>query len=98
MNIDNKLDLLKQIKEVDAPPYLLTRIRQQMQNTGAAQAPIKWKWAFAFAAIFILALNISIFLKTSDNNNQSENGTKKAGLENVIKSMNLTTTNELYHE
>ena len=98
MNIDNKLDLLKQIKEVDAPPYLLTRIRQQIQSAGAAQAPVKWKWAFAFAAIFILALNISIFLNATDNYNRSENVSKKAGLENVISTMNLTTTNELYHE
>ena len=98
MNIDNKLDLLKQIKEVDAPPYLLTRIRQQIESSGAAQAPVKWKWAFAFAAVFILAFNISILLQTTANNKQSENITKKAGLENVISTMNLTTTNDLYHE
>ena len=30
MNIDHKLDALKKIKQVEAPPFLLTRIKQQI--------------------------------------------------------------------
>jgi hypothetical protein len=93
MNIDNKLDLLKQIKEVDAPPFLLTRIRQRINNPGNAEAPVKWKWAFALTFVIILAFNISILLTSAasaiKNNNE---------VENVVNAMNLSTKNDLYNE
>lgn len=95
MNIDNKLDLLKQIKEVDAPPFLLTRIRQQIDNLNNVEAPVKWKWAFAASAMLILGLNVSIFFKSDST---SASAGKNAGIENVVKSMNLTSTNNFYNE
>lgn len=95
MNIDNKLDLLKKIKEVDAPPFLLTRIRQQIENLNNVEAPVKWKWAFAVSAVLILALNISI-LFTSSGKTVTTN--KADGIESVVSSMNLTNTNQLYNE
>jgi len=95
MNIDNKLDLLKQIKEVDAPPFLLTRIRQQIANLNNVEAPVKWKWAFAASAILILALNVSIFFKSDETTASTGKNTE---IENVVKSMNLTNSNNLYNE
>lgn len=92
MNIDNKLDLLKQIKDVDAPPFLLTRIRQQIQNLENVEAPVKWKWAFAISAVLILALNVSILFKSTDTQ------TAKPGIENVVKALNLSSANNLYNE
>lgn len=92
MNVDKKLDLLKQVKEVDVPPFLLTRIRQRIQSLGDKEAPVKWKWAFAFSAIVLLALNLSILFK------QTGNEEKKAGIEEVVTTMHLSTSNELYHE
>ncbi len=91
-NIDNKLDLLKQIKEVDAPPFLLTRIRQGIDNLHNAEAPVKWKWAFAIISIFLLLLNLSIFFKTPATTN------KKAGIESLVTTLNLSTSNSLYNE
>ncbi|MBL0024085.1 MAG: hypothetical protein WBP08_02795 [Saprospiraceae bacterium] len=93
INIDNQLDLLKQIKEVDAPPFLLTRIRQQIQNLDDVEAPVQWKWAFALTSIAILALNISIFFTSA--NTEIKNTT---GIETVISSMHLATTNSIYNE
>ena len=91
MNIDNKLDALKRIKQVDAPPFLLTRIKQQIQNLGNVPAPVKWKWAFAGSAIIILVLNVSILLK-------EDSSQESSGIETVASSMNLTNTNALYNE
>lgn len=71
MNVDKKLDLLKQVKEVDVPPFLLTRIRQRIQSLGDTEAPVKWKWAFAFSAIVLLALNLSILFKQTGNEEKS---------------------------
>lgn len=93
MNIDNKLDLLKQIQEVDAPPYLLTRIRQQLQNLDNIEAPVKWKWTFAFSSVVILALNLSVFFKQVDVSREDN-----TGIETVVNSMNLVTTNNIYNE
>jgi hypothetical protein len=93
MSIDKKLDLLKQIKEVEAPPFLLTRIRHRINHPGNAEAPVKWKWAFALTSVVILALNISILLTSA------ASATKKnTGVENVVNAMNLSTQNDLYNE
>ncbi len=96
MNIDTKLDLLKQISEVDAPPFLLTRIRQQIQNMANAEAPVKWKWAFALTSIIILLFNFSILLKTGEPVEKQD--TQNSGIEKVINSMNLSTSNQFYHD
>lgn len=93
MNIDEKLNLLKQIKEVDAPPFLLTRIRQRIDSLGNAEAPVKWKWAFALTSVAILALNTFILLTSSTSATKNN-----AGVENVVKAMNLSTQNDLYNE
>jgi hypothetical protein len=93
MNIDSKLDLLRQMKEVDAPHFLLTRIRQQINNLQYAEAPVKWKWGFAVTSVVILSLNISIFFASSSSATKKNNG-----IENIVSSMNLSTTNDLYNE
>ncbi len=91
MNIDNKLDALKKIKTVDAPPFLLTRIKQRIQNLENVPAPVKWKFGFVASALIIIVLNVSVFLKSGSTTNNS-------GIDTVVSTMNLTNTNELYHE
>jgi hypothetical protein len=93
MNIDDKLDLLKNIKKVDAPPFLLTRVKQQIHNLSNVEAPIKWKWAFALTSVFIIMLNITIYFKSNIAYEK-----KTTGVENVINGMNLSTKNDLYNE
>jgi hypothetical protein len=93
MDLNKKLDLLKQITEVDAPPFLLTRIKHQLRNVQQAEAPVKWKWAFAVTSIVILLLNISMLFTSSFS------GTKKnTGIESIVRTMNLSTENDLYNE
>ena len=91
MNIDHKLDALKKIKQVEAPPFLLTRIKQQIQNLQNAAAPVKWRWAFAVSAVVIIALNLSVFFSSNIT-------TKSNGIETVVSSLQLTNTNALYNE
>ncbi|EOR94467.1 hypothetical protein ADIARSV_2313 [Arcticibacter svalbardensis MN12-7] len=93
MNMDDKLDLLKQIKEVDTPPFLLTRIRQRIETLYDVEAPVKWKWTFAVASFAILVLNISIFLNLVNTTEE-----KTAGIETVVNSMNIASTNNIYNE
>ena len=93
MDFNKKLEVLKQIKEVDAPPFLLTRIKQQIQNLQHTQAPAKWKWAFAFTSVLLLLFNISILIKSSALSNK-----KNSGVENIINSLSLSAANDLYND
>ena len=95
MPIEDKLDLLKQIKKVDAPPFLLTRIRQQIGMSGYSEAPAKWKWAITCSFLLILALNMTILVKT---NQLQKNTVKNTDIEKMIKVMNLTNPNDFYNE
>jgi hypothetical protein len=94
MDINKTLDLLKQIKQTEAPPFLLTRIKQQLQNLQHTEAPVKWKWAFAVSLIIILALNIS----TLSNSSGTIPVTENTEAQNIVNSLNLSTQNDFYNE
>jgi hypothetical protein len=91
MDIEKKLDLLKNIQSVDEPPFLLTRIRQRIQSLELAPAPRSWKWALALAGATILVLNLGIIFKTV-------NTPKNTSVEAIAVSMNLSSGNNLYDE
>lgn len=93
MDLNKKLEGLKRIKEVDAPPFLYTRIQQQIQNLLQQEAPAKWKWAFALTAFMMLLINISILVRSS-----APATKENSGVENMVNGMGLSTTNDLYHE
>jgi hypothetical protein len=93
MDIDNKLDLLKKIRKMDAPPFLFTRIKQQVNNLSSIEASIKWKWAFALGLLFILTCNLSVIFKS---NIFIES--KHASVKNLINDMNLSSKFDLYNE
>ncbi len=92
MNIDQKLEQLKQVQQVEAPHFLLTRIRQRIDNIHHAEAPLKWRWAFVSVGVLLLVLNLSIFLKVNKDRKQ------QPGIESYINAMNLSTSNDIYHE
>jgi hypothetical protein len=94
MNIDKKLDVLKQMKEAEAPPFLLTRIRQRIEALNSTAAPVKWKWTIAVSFILILAINLSAFFNTGNDITAKKN----AAVQNIVSSMNLSTANDLYNE
>ena len=89
MNIDHNLDALKKIEQVGAPPFLLTRIKQQIRNL--ENAPVKWRWAFAVSATVIITLNLSVFFS-------NDISTKTNSIETVVSSMQLSNSNTLYNE
>ncbi len=91
MNIDEKLDLLRKIDRVEAPPFMLTRIMQQVKSSNVTPAPSTWRVAFVAIAIVILSLNVSIFFKASSTETND-------GIGEVVSSMELLTTNELYYD
>jgi hypothetical protein len=91
MDIDKKLDLLKNIQSVEEPPFLLTRIRQRIQSLELLPAPRSWKWTMALAGAVILVLNLGVIFKTA-------NTPKNTSVESIAVSMNLSSGNTLYDE
>ena len=89
MKMDQELDKLKQIRRVDPPPFLFTRIRAGIDALTNAPAPLKWKLAFAGMAVLLIALNAGILFRSGPSSSQ---------LEQVANAMQLSGSNELYHE
>ena len=91
MNIDDQLDGLRKIRPVDAPPFLLTRIKSRIDSLDTAPAPLQWTWSFAGAALMVLAVNTGILLNRL-------NPPEDTGVAQVVSAMQLTTNNDLYHD
>ena len=90
MNIETKLNRLSNINQVDAPPFMFTRIQQKINELKPQEAPSYFKWSFGLTAILILALNIAV-IKNEKNNS-------KSGLEEVATEMQLKNNNNFYNE
>jgi uncharacterized lipoprotein YbaY len=89
MNIDKELESLTRIKRVEPPAFLLTRIMERVKTN--PQAPLAWRLAFAGASIIIVCINVSILLSASISKDNK-------GVEGIVNTMELSTTNDLYHE
>jgi len=91
MDIDDKLYEFRKIQQVDAPPFLLTRIKQRLKTLEHEPAPVQWRVTFTAATIIVFLFNVFIFFSHAATE-------KKPGINTVINAMNLSNTNELYHE
>jgi hypothetical protein len=91
MHIDKKLETLKTIRPVEAPPFLYTRIKERIDSWQKTAAPLRWKIAFVSIVLIVLFLNIGVVIKIS--------ASKKAGrMEGVVSALQLSSSNDLYHE
>ncbi len=89
MDIDKELESLKRIKKVEPPAFLLSRIMERVKTN--PQAPLTWRLAYAGAAIFIVFINVSILFSASESKDNN-------GVEGIVNTMELATTNDLYYE
>lgn len=89
MSIDKKLEALKKIRPVEAPPFLFTRIEAQINAAGNAVSP-RWRWS-AIAGFGVLVL-INIYVVSQSLR------PKQPGIESVVNTMALSTSNNLYDE
>ena len=87
--MDQELDKLKQIRRVEPPPFLFTRIRAGIDALANAPAPLRWKLAFAGLALVLIALNAGILMRSGESSNQ---------MQEVANAMQLSGSNELYHD
>ena len=85
----NTLDLLGQIQSVEAPPFLLTRIRQRIDEAQQAGFSPRLIWSFGVSLLVLLCLNVAVILKQSP-------ATRTDSYNNLAVSMNLVPDNSLY--
>lgn len=91
MNADDQLNQLKKIRQVDAPPFLYTRIRSRIEALSEAQAPVQWVWEFSIAGMLVLALNIGALIITTRTKSESS-------VFDVVSALQLSDKNDLYYE
>lgn len=83
-------DLLKKVRRVEAPPFLLTRIEAKLDAARAARTPVSWQWAgaVAFGLLFLLHLGAL----------QSDSAPSGAAAHQIAQSLSLQTSHQLYDE
>jgi hypothetical protein len=91
MDADKNLQKLEKIRKVEAPPFLFTRIRAQIDSFAKAPAPVQWSFSFAAVAVIVLALNLGALFTNSSSSQDS-------GISTVVSGMQMSTTNEIYYE
>lgn len=88
-NIENFLAPLEAIAQVEAPPFLWTRIEQQIANNQQNIIPMRKIWVIAAAACIIFTINsLALVYHIKSTNSPS----------NLANGMNLVTNNNLYNE
>ena len=66
--MENILNRCKKVQKVDAPPFLMTRIRAKIQAVEAEKLPVFWRWAGATAVVLLLWLNYMQVVQPENNN------------------------------
>lgn len=87
-NMDNNLDILNNIKKVEASPFLLNRIQQKIE--AEKQNTISTKWVYAMAASVLILLSLNVFAIV----HKTEKNEAKA----IAKNMHLLTNDNFYNE
>lgn len=85
-----KFDLLKKVRKVDAPPFLLTRIQARIRRNEAERLPASWQWAGSLAFGLLLLLNALAIKQPAANGTESS--------ESLVQNFQLDQTNQLYVE
>lgn len=83
--------LLQQIQEVDAPPFLLTRIHRRLQQAAESTAPARWQYAFLCTGVVLVLLHAVVLRQAWGNDTPQQAGT-------YLEEMHLSPDNHIYHE
>jgi hypothetical protein len=86
--VNNNLELLSQIETVEAPTFLLTRIKQQIENERVNQFSPRVSWVLGFSMVLILSLNIAVLLSSNTPSVPT----------NLAQKMELLPQNNFYNE
>lgn len=85
--MEDFLKPLEEINRVEAPPFLITRIQQKIQNELTNR--ISMRAAYSILASFLILLSINFFVVVSNNKTKSAE-------KNIAESFHLLPNNNLY--
>lgn len=83
------LDFLKNIKKVDAPEFLLTRIMQQVKEQNNPLMTKRTVFAYGMAIMLVFCLDFYVLERAYKNNGHNST---------MLQSFNLDQENDLYHD
>jgi len=89
----NKIELLKQVKRVDAPPFLRTRIDARIQQAAEDSLSNGWVWSFAATVALLIVVNSMVFLSGTE-----DVSTADSGAYTVTQGMGINVSNQLYND
>ena len=87
-----KLEELKKVRKVEAPPFVFTRIEAQIEKEESIQMPRQWAWGLSLACSILLVVNISFFVNSNGNTVAQTEDT------NLLEAVGLEQSNQLYYE
>jgi H+/Cl- antiporter ClcA len=85
------LEPLKKVQKVAAPPFLYTRIQAKIQQQTAEYLPPRWQWAAALTLGLFVVANLYLLQQPAPFSSNS-------GPDALVNSLNLNTSNQLYHD
>lgn len=88
-------ELLSKIEKVDPPLFLETRVRAKMSASAAKTLPLSWQWSGALALFVLVAINVWAIRMSGAH---TFGYWRQHDTENIVASMHLETSNQLYHE
>lgn len=83
------IELLSHIQQVDAPPFLFTRIQQKIKEEKENQLSPKWAWTLGISVLLFMTLNIALFSSHNRENKQNYE-------QEMAQSFQLLPNNTLY--
>lgn len=90
MQEKDKLERLKKVQKVEAPPFLWTRIQAQINKAATEQLSPIWQWAGGLAFSFLLLLNWMAMSRSAHNTPPS--------VAALAAEVQLQPTHQLYDE
>jgi hypothetical protein len=81
------LDILNQIKQVDAPPFLFTRIQQQIDNGSRYFFSKRLAWSLGVSFAIVVIMNVALLSYNAKINRTNTN---------LAEVMDLMPNNSLY--
>jgi hypothetical protein len=84
---NDPFEQLSQIKKVDAPPFLFTRIQQKIDELQTQRFSFRLSWSLGLSFALVVLLDLSVFFKEKHELNQKST---------LAQSLNLMPDNTLY--
>ena len=89
----NELELLQQVKRVDTPPFLRTRIDARILQASEDSLSNGWVWSFAATVALLIVVNSMVFLSGTEDSSTSDTGAYT-----ITQGMGINVSNQLYND